>query len=447
AIWAHRWAILGITILHMAGKATFATVGTLIAGQRLQTSILVGFSLAQIGEFSFIIATLGLGLGLMSPHLYPVAVAVSLITTFSTPYFIRHSITLARWLERRMPERAAAALEKYAVWRERQSVQSARGPDFDRRALRWMLSGFVVTAVNVIVASYALPRLVDYFDSAAWAYTASWTIATLVSAPFIWSMAFAFHGYKGRSGATPVLAQILAVLWIGILSLAFFPARYVGIATLLIGGFLFTRLYHRLEASYRWFESAFLDTFQERGKSKKPIDLFRHLAPWDEHLVRLKVHTNSEVAGKRLQDVELRKKYGLNIVAIQRGGRAIVAPKPDQQIFPKDELLALGTDEQIEQVRPLVESSTAGPASEVTIEGYELRPFFVTATSHLKGRTIRDSRLREEFSVMVVGLERADRRIMNPDTDLAISEGDTLWVVGESPALDALQQRVGSREP
>jgi CPA2 family monovalent cation:H+ antiporter-2 len=234
--------------------------------------------------------------------------------------------------------------------------------------------------------------------------------------------------------------QIATVFWFSILSLSFFSARYVGIATAVLGVLLFSKLYQRLGATYHWFEEEFLGVFKTTTKSKKQQDIFRQLAPWDEHLVRIKVHADSPFCGQKLQDIELRKKLGLNVVAIQRGSRAIVAPKPNQQIFPKDELLVLGTDEQVDKARPMIENSSIKPTDRNTISGYELRQVPISDKSELLGRSIRQSGIREKFDAMVVGIERRGKRIMNPDSDMVIEIEDRLWVVGASEQLDKLQR-------
>ncbi|OFZ56102.1 MAG: hypothetical protein A2428_11060 [Bdellovibrionales bacterium RIFOXYC1_FULL_54_43] len=443
ALWSNIGAVLLITCLTILGKVTAVTFGVLMSGQRLQTSILVGFGLAQIGEFSFIIATLGLSLGVMSDFLYPVIVAVALITTFAAPYLIKYSYHFAQYLEMHLPVSVKDAVEAYAIWREKEAAKTTRG-EFSQKFLKWALNGFVVTAINVIIAAYGMPLLERVIATPQWRYALGWALGLILSSPFIWEMFALFRPEKSKrrrtlAGQSPasVMMQVGTISWIGLLSLEFFPGRYVALVTITLAGLFFVRLYREMEASYRWFEEGFLATFKEQKKTRRPADIYRELAPWEGHLLRVKIHPDSEVSGKRLRDSELRKKYGVNVVAIQRGSRTIVAPNPDHQLFPKDELLVLGTDEQVDKIRPLVESPFRA-TGDSAIERYELRRIYVGPSSLLLGRSIRQSRIREDYSAMVVGIERQGNRILNPESDVVIKGDDTLLLVGESSRLDEL---------
>jgi CPA2 family monovalent cation:H+ antiporter-2 len=210
------------------------------------------------------------------------------------------------------------------------------------------------------------------------------------------------------------------------------------VSTLIVLLLLIAVFYGQLEASYRWLESNFLKTFEASAKSQGTTNVLRSLAPWDAHLVRLKVHPNAEIAGKTLQQVELRKKRGLNVIAIQRGLRTIVAPRPDQVIYPKDELLILATDEQIDAARIPIEKPPGLQDRFRHISGYELQRVLIAPESPLAHRSIRDSGLRERYGAMAVGLERGTRRMINPDSDLVLAPGDVLYVVGETESLRKL---------
>lgn len=425
-----------ISAVLIIGKVTATTIGSLIAGQTLRTSVQVGFGLAQIGEFSFIIAGLGLTLGVISEYLYSLGVAVSLITAFTTPYLIRASHKFAVGLEGRLPFRVKDGLNRYAALVQAKRADVTQRNDFRQSTFRWILNGLIVSVVFVLVAELFLPFLRTHISRALWVRVIGWASAALASAPFIWAMYSTFRHFEMRG--VLLLSRFLCVVWVAALSAEFFPAKYIVLVTLSGAAVLFLIFYRRLETSYQWFEKHFLSTFEASEKSRRPTDMLRHLAPWDAHLVRIKVHPNSELAAKRLSETELRSKHGLNIVAIQRGLKTIVAPKPSEMVFPKDELLVLGTDEQIESCRPLIEKPPGLEDRFQSILGYEMRQVWVTDGSPLLGRTIRDSGIRETFNSMVVGIERNDRRMINPESDLKLMPGDLLWIVGEKSQLDRL---------
>jgi CPA2 family monovalent cation:H+ antiporter-2 len=243
-------------------------------------------------------------------------------------------------------------------------------------------------------------------------------------------------------GSTLTLFRIATVLWVAGLTVEFFPVKNVLfiVAAFLFG--IFVLFYKQSESSYVWLEKRFMHTFEAKEakeQSEVPVvEKFRHLVPWDAHLIRIKVHPNANLVGKTIAQAKIRTQYGLSIMAIQRGIKTIVTPRPTEMILPKDELLLLGTDEQLESITPDVEVP-----GEVTESGnkhldYKLRQLLIAENSPLKGSSIRDSKIGWDFEVMVVGIERNNLRIMNPESDLPFQAGDTLWVVGENEHLNRL---------
>lgn len=438
----HSGEILLIASALIAGKITFVTLGALITGQTLRTSVQVGFGLAQIGEFSFIIAGLGQVLGVTSSFLYPIAVSVSLITTLTTPAMIRYSHRFAVKLEGKLPLRLKDTLARYAAWSQERRANAAQRAVFYRLFFRWLLNGIVVTVIFILCGEWLLPKLIAGMSSSERAQILGWSAAVVLSAPFIWAMFSLFKEFtlapgtaQGPRGGTLFMVRLVSIGWIGALSLEFFPVRYAVLISGTVGLFLFLVVYRQLKASYEWFERRFLATFEPAQKSQRATDVLRHLAPWDAHLVRIKVHPNADIAGKRLLDSRLRTDFGLNVVAIQRGLKTMVAPNPEDLIFPKDELLVLGTDEQIERVRPAIEKPPGLAERFRHISGYQLQNLLVTDGSWLNGKAIRETGLRERFGAMVVGLERRGMRLINPSSDLKLETGDLLYLVGEIERL------------
>jgi CPA2 family monovalent cation:H+ antiporter-2 len=458
-----NWStIFLITAVLIAGKVFFVTLGAVITGQTLRTSIQVGFGLGQIGEFSFIIVGLGHSLGITNPRLYPIAVTVSLFTAFTTPYMIRVSHRFAVWLEKRLPLPLRDGLSRYAAWTQERRANRAHTQAFYRLLFRWFLNGLIVSIVFVLCVELLLPQLASQPWSRPVVFSVSWILAVLFSSPFIWAMFHVFRDFKINTlpnaseteesksklapprGGTLLLSRIATVIWIGLLSLEFFPASYALALISGINALLFVVFYPQLEGSYRWFENRFLSAFAPSPKTRPLPDMLRDLAPWDAHLVRIKVHPNAPQVGRTLADTQMRKRYGVSVVAIQRGVQTLVAPKPEQVIFPKDELLVLGTDDQIDTLRPIIERPPGLAdryARAHAIEGYQLRNIFISESSPCSTCTIRETSIREDFNAMVVGVEREQRRIINPDSDLKLQPGDILWVVGEREKLDLLTKR------
>lgn len=449
------WVILLLAAILILGKAFSVTFGSLVSGQTLRTSVQVGMGLTQIGEFSFIIAGLGLSLGVMSEKLFAIAVAVSLITTFTTPYMIRFSHEFSVKLEASLPLLVKQMLSRYAAWSQERRADAARRAIFYRLLFIWVLNGLLVTVIFTVVANMTLPSLVRLLPSRGSAGLAAWTISVLLSAPFIWAMFSVFKKLKlGETekpeqlrGGTLLVVRFLTVIWIGILSNEFFAARHALLLTAGLAILLFVAFYRQLEASYHWIEKNFASTFEDSNKTQNTFDVLSGLAPWDAHLVRLKIHPNADIAGKTLIESELRSRYGLNVIAIQRGLKTLVAPAPHERLFPKDEILVLATDEQIDAARPRIEKPPGLAERFKNIEGYQLSNILLSEGSPLIGETIRSSGLREKYGLMVVGVEREGHRMINPDSDMKLIEADILWLVGDAANVSSLEHEIVAESP
>ncbi len=431
----HFRAIAVMTVVLVVGKSVFVTLGAMIFGQTLRTSIQVGTGIAQVGEFSFILAGVALNMGFSNGKLYPIAVAVSILTAFTTPYMIRYSHRFAVWFEGRLPLRLKDFLSRYASWNQERKADRLHRSLFYKFLFKWILNAIVVSLIFLAAAEYGF---VQYQES-GWRF-ARWLVSCLLSIPFMGAMWNSFS--RGKMGAgTLFLSRLLTVSGVGALSLKFFPPLYAVAVTGLILILLFVFFYRQIEESYRWFERRFMSVFDEtRPKSfRASQDFLRRLAPWDAHLVRIKVHPNSEVSGQKLVDTQFRSRFGLTVVAIQRGLKTVVAPGPETQIFPKDELLVLGTDEQIEAVKTAIEKPPGLGERFRNLESYQLKSVRLPESSALLGATIKDAGFRERYSCLVVGIEREDQRVLNPDSEWVLKSGDVLWVVGDAEKILTLE--------
>lgn len=448
-LWEQKGVIAILCAVTIFGKIFSTGLGALLAGQTFKTSVKVGFGLAQIGEFSFIIAGLGVTLHATSDFLYPVAVAVSLVTTFTTPYLIRLSGPLSEWLEKNLSKKLINLLNRYAKWHETRGKSGEKREKFFRLLSRWFINGLTISIIFVSCSELLIPYLKTFSPMSNILLQAmSWVIAVALSSPFIWGMLFSFKDYNAEnsnqdSRSTKFLLlvfQILTLIWIAALSLEFFPARYVGIGTgaaLSIGIGLFHR---RLGESYHWFESRFLSAFEPNRSEDHWASDLRKLAPWDAHLVRIQIHPNAIYSGKSLIETQLRSKYGINVVAIRRGLESLIAPKPTERLFPHDEILVLGTDECIETVRSYLTDPSATSLSHATLTGYELKQIEFHSNSHFTpGVSIRNSGIRERYGAIVVGVERDGKHMMNPDSDMPLENDMVLWLVAPSENFDRLQ--------
>jgi CPA2 family monovalent cation:H+ antiporter-2 len=187
-------------------------------------------------------------------------------------------------------------------------------------------------------------------------------------------------------------------------------------------------------------EMQFESGFQADLKVSTRSPSHDRLAPWDAHLVEVRVPARSFLVGRSLQDLALRENYGLNVVVIVRDGENTVAPKATEPLYPGDHILCFATDAEIERFKDDIDVKTGGGEAAEDLESFDLKRLTVQGSSPFKGVPIKTSGFREKFDCIVVGLERGGQRTRSPKSDVVLSEGDVLLVVGERKKLQALAQ-------
>ncbi|MCK7557307.1 cation:proton antiporter [Chitinophaga sedimenti] len=441
--------VLLISAVTIVGKMVFSAGGALISGQPLKSSVQTGMSLAQIGEFSFIIATLGLDLKVTSGFLYPIAVAVSALTTFTTPYFIKYAEPFYYWIERHLPEKWKDALTRYSSGAQSISVVS----DW-QRVLRGYFSNVLIysvilLALTLVSSFYVRPWTERALDGNGWVNIATLVITLLIMSPFLWALAVRqVHSeitarlwqeskYRGPIAILRTSRLLLAVFFVGFLLDQFF-SFYVAVLTTLgiLGALLIFQ--RKIQAFYDKLESRFISNYNEREAKAIEAQARRDaLAPWDAHLASFEVRSESPVVGKTLLELGLREQYGVNVAMIERGTRLLTLPAKDERLYPGDKLDVIGTDEQVKKFSAFLEPIQSRDEEERRLE-VVLRSYEVHSGSSVMGKTIRSSGIREQGHGLVVGIERNGNRILNPDSTIILQDGDIVWIVGNPKRLPAL---------
>lgn len=438
--------ILVITFATIIGKFWTTTFGALLAGQSLRHSVQAGMSLAQIGEFSFIIASLGLNLNVTSDFLYPIAISVSAITTFTTPYLIRSADHVINLIETKLPLPWVKALETF---RTTTTGAESDWPILVRKAvLKIFANSVVMTSIFLLVVFYLNPWLEDQIGQNEFAHALSLVVAFTLSAPFL----LAILGRKisstislslGTDGRFVRPLMVFDVLrWAFALTLTAMLASQIvslGVVILFLCLVLATSIYvysRYFEKVYTWFESRFVQNLNAKEIEQRHGKL-PPLAPWDAHLAELQVAPDSDLVGKKLSENMIRERFGVTVALIERGSRVIPAPGRDEIIFPGDFLQVIGTDEQINQFRIHCDTGTFG-LSKSDID-FVLQPVFVHEGAFYANKSIRECGLREETKGLVVGIEKQGNRTLNPDSSIVIEPGDLLWVVGDADRLQKLK--------
>lgn len=447
----HWGPIVIITLVTVVGKLISSGGGALLAGQPLKRSVQAGMSLAQIGEFSFIIATLGLTLGVTSHFLYPIAVAVSAITTFTTPYLIQLSPHFALWLTKVLPKRWVEGLERYSTQTDQVKVTS----DWKilLRAYVINIVVFGVLSLAVIILGYRLlPRLfgegIGWFD----AELLAGVVTLLMVVPFIWAMSFrrikreAYqHLWLNRKQLRGPLVMVelarlaMAVLLLAVLVNQFFSTGWALLLAILVFTLAMLIFRRKLQHFYGRVEQRFFTNLNEREAAKRRPEL----APWDMHLAEVALRPDSIAVGRSLFELALRETHGVNVALIERGDSTIPVPTRDERLLPGDNLVLIGTDEQLAAVNktldtPIPENSAPG----LEKEDIRLGHYRVLPQSPLVGVSIRRSGIREQALALVTGIERGEERIPNPESTVEFKANDLLWLVGNADRITKFMAEV-----
>jgi CPA2 family monovalent cation:H+ antiporter-2 len=427
--------IIWVTLLTLFGKLFSTTLGALISGQPLKQSVQVGASMAQIGEFAFIVASLGLSLGVTSAFLFPVAVGASAITTFTTPYLIKSSGWMYEKFAKMLPPVVTDRLNKYSAETNKVARRSEWRTLIRSTIVNAVLLSIIIIAVIVFSSVYIEPWISKNGNSLAIRIGACF-LTLVILTPFLWAFAIRTPAdiyqklvgdpqFKGSFYTIRLIKLALLAFFIGFLLHRFFNI-YVGISSTAVVISLLVLFTKKIQSLYAKLEGRFFANLNEREIETSRVNR-TELAPWDAHIVPVVIPSNADCIGKTLLQLRWRETIGINVVMIKRGDFHIAVPDKDQMIFPNDELLVLGTDHQIQKLRVLVRAKEEEP--EIFSEDVELYNYVIRKGSGIIDKTIRESGLRERAHALVVGIERENERILNPDSEIRFQPNDNLFIV------------------
>lgn len=437
--------VLIITAITIVGKLITTGGGALLSGQPLKTSVQTGMSLTQIGEFSFIIATLGLSLKVTSEFLYPITVAVSAITTFTTPYLIKHSEGFYNFLARILPKKWLDAISRYSSSTEGITTLSDWKILLRSYIFNTIIHAVIIIAIVLLSARYLHPFIANNITNGKDGSIVSVIISFILMSPFLWALsirriqktAYAHLWLNKKYTRGPLVAiEIfrisLGIFFVGFLMYEFFDtwvAAGIALALVILVMFIFSR---KLQLFYNKLEDRFMLNLNARESSKPNI------LPWDSHLTEVTVAPESKLVGQSLIDLKIREQYGVNIAMIERGKLSIPTPNREERLYPNDKLLIIGTDDQLAHVKPLFEGEIKEDASAAVKQDMSLQKVVINSKSPIFGQTIRDSGIREKTQGLIVGVERKGERILNPDSDLVFENDDIVWIVGNEKKIPEL---------
>ena len=436
--------IVILSLVVIVGKFVFGVTGMLVGGQPLRIAVQSGLSLPQIGEFSFIIATLGMSLGVIDANIYPIIVSVSVITTFFTPYFIKASDPISGYMESHSPRWLTQLLSRYSEesTHNESEIKQLWKAVVRRNAWRVVLYSVILVAILWLSGAYLFPFAVRVAGP-TWGPQIA-TVATLiVMAPFLlalcypsmkkWERAKLRHSVSSNAPFIAMRAIRVAIAFGFLLFFLLDSSTHsvsiaVGAALIIFVGIYFSKIVRR---QTRRLESTFVDNLHERelrrsGRNNNLVS--------DKHLAYIAVGYSCPFVGQSLADANLGRRLGVNVASIQRGGELIPVPTADMRIFPGDTLGVVGTDSQIQRLIEEVERKPEGKRQSADSE-MEFTSITLLDGSPLAGKRVGDIDMRGRYSAMLVSIEHADGSFETPTADSLLTAGDNIWVVGDKQLL------------
>ena len=453
----HWGTILVIALLAVGGILTFITIGALLAGKSLDTAVHTGFSLAQLGEFGFILASLGVSLGVMRGFIYPVIIATSVLTTFATPFMIKAADPASLWLHRKLPAKILSRLNTSDE--ESGSDSSAEKSEWKKfltaYATRIILYSIVLIAILIGSHSFLdglLQKLMNGLSPALIKWTG--VVVTLaVMAPFLYGLAVqrgSLHGHVRKllqekdSNKWPLLSLMVLRLLIAIsFILVFISSKFEltgwGILLIVAATLVLLRILPRY-IKLSGMEDRFMSNLNAReieSRRSAPVTttIKDKLSGYDVHTDAFYISPDSSYIGERLRDIPFRSSTGVNIVKIVRGSRSILIPDGEERIYPYDRLLAVGTSAQIADFAKFMEKDVVDPTAlrlnaSSDDQDFAVEIILVTKSSYLYDKALKDLSMRQS-GCMVLSVLRDNEFITNPKADFRFREDDTVWIAGE----------------
>ena len=445
--------LLVMTII--VGQAIFGSISFLLGGESLKSAIRCGFSMAQIGEFSFIIASLGLSLGVIGDFLYPVVVAVSVITTFLTPYMIRLATPASNMLERHLPKQVIMTLNHLSVSRPNSTEKNKWKSLLVQMAINTVVYSILAVASIAVMFMFFHPFITKLLGEQWYTNAITVTLTILLIAPFLRAMVmkknrseeFRALWAESNRNRLPLLFTILVRFTIA-LSFVFSvcshltnfgPAILVTIGMLMLAAIILSRTIKRRSIV---MERLFINNLRSReieaevhGK-KRPLYEGK-LLDRDIHIAEFDIPQESTWVGKTLKELNLGHKYGVHVSSILRGSQRLNIPDGDSLLYPMDRIQVIGSDQQLAAFGHAVQQEVL---TEDDIERREtrLRQIIITERSPFIGKTLQESGIRSEYGCMVVGLEEGKENLSSISPTRTFKCNDIIWIVGEQDDINRL---------
>lgn len=449
----YSWPIVTLVLVIILGQVIFGSLSFLIGGQSLKSAMQCGFSMAQIGEFSFIIASLGLSLGVIGKFLYPVVVAVSVITTFLTPYMIRMATPAYGMLERHLPKKWIMAMNNLTL--AKQTTQpEAKWRTLIKQMVRITVIYSILSGASIaLMFTFFLPfvrQLLPHW----WANAACGLLTLLFISPFLRAiMMKKNHSEEFKAlwnsnpyNRLPLILTIIVrvavasafVFYICYYLTRFTNALMISIALAAVALMIISRSLKKRSIK---MERLFMQNLRSReivaevmGR-RRPLYEGR-LLDRDVHISDFTIPEDSLWAGKMLRELEFRNRYGVHISSILRGSQRINIPNGGTILFPGDNIQAIGSDDQLTAFSEALNTELHDKDPEIEKREMKLHQVVINRNGIFAGKTLRDSGIRDVYNCMVVGLEEGKENLSQMDPSHKLRHGEAIWIVGEQDDIE-----------
>ena len=454
------WQILIVTLVLLIFKPLSNVVGRLIAGLGLKQAMQGGFCFSQIGEFSFIIATLGMNFGVIDDFLYPIIVSVSIITTFITPYAIKAAVPSYNWVAKHFPQRWLNRLENKDTGIKVKSGKKVNMASFISRQFKNIVV-YIAIIIAVTLIGFFLSSFVMKYVPSPWNAAISTAFTLVLVAPFLWAMGFKHTLVKTTRKLMDANHFNKTVI------LLIFIMRFVMVAVVaysilqhFLNGLFWSKLhvgspwYHLINIAfalvytlmlkilspamkfYKRIEERFLDNLNKRQSVQ--VFTIPEILQENCHLQKMTLSPDSPYSGKLIKETDFRDNYNVSVVSVERGKQNFELPKSDFQLFPFDRITFVGHEDHLRLLLPRLEVFDEQLIQEHEESEVDLYKVEVEPNSPFIGVALKDSGLADVYEAMVIAIERDGQFILNPSARITFQPADLVWFVAQKERAEVL---------
>lgn len=476
AISSNWVVILVVSVIALFAQIFVCTVGLILAGEQPESAFKGAVYKSQIGEFSFIIASLGLSLGVVDSGLMSLAVGVSVCTITASSILTKNADKLYNRVKKLVPKALSNFGDFYYKLIHVAQIELNKNKLLkDSKGLLGKIIFYLLLSVGLMFvsaySSYWIQvhplKLVDRYEQ--WIILGIWIATAFIVMPIFTGVIKNIDAIIGKilvsvfkedfsqeqrgDGTFRLVRHVivsLVTLLFGLIfistSAQYFPRGYTLVTFVFLLGIQFLFFRKRLAEFNSKFEHLFQETFiaevQEKDEEYRNalIQKMQEKYPWSVQIKNYSLPKDSLHVGERIRDLKIRQKTGTTIVAISRGGYTSYSPMPETVLFPEDKILLLGESEQLDKAIKLLDEEAKDTLPLNQRVEFAIDNYCVTGTSPLIGQKISDTELRSNYGVNIVGIQRHQEKIVTPEVSTVLEKGDLLILMGSKSAIDKLKE-------